>query len=61
MTISVDATKIFTPNEIDRSLLAKAKQEEQKFVKKKKLTKLKIQGGYVLTTEPHRYKHLERE
>lgn len=61
MTISVDATKIFTPNEIDHSLLAKAKEEEQKFVKKKKLTKLKIQGGYVLTTEPHRYKHLERE
>lgn len=61
MIISVDATRIFAPNDIDNSLLAKAKEEEHKFLKKKKLTKLKIQGGYVLTTEPHRYKHLERE
>lgn len=61
MIISVDATKPFAPNSIDHSQLAKAKEEEQIFLKKKKLTKIKIQGGYVLTTEPYRYKDLQRE
>lgn len=50
MIISVDATKPFAPNSINHSQLAKAKEEEQNFLKKKKLTKIKIQGGYVLTT-----------
>lgn len=61
MIISVDATKPFAPNSIDHDMLAKAKEKERKMIAKKKLTKVKIQGGYVLTTEPHKYKDLKRE
>lgn len=57
----IDATKPFAPNSIDHNMLAKAKEEEQMMINKKKLTKVKIQGGYVLTTEPNRYKDLQRE
>lgn len=61
MIISVDATKPFAPNPIDHNMLAKAKEEEQIMKNKKKLTKVKIQGGYVLTTDPDKYKELQRE
>ena len=55
----VDVIKSNGPTKNDIKLLENAKREESIFIKKEKLTKIKIRGGYVMTTEPDIYDKLK--
>lgn len=44
---------------IDINALKEAKKEEQRMMKSNRLQKVKIFGGYVLTTQPQKYKDYE--
>jgi hypothetical protein len=61
MTDTIDTINPGGGNNADRKFLKHAKQEESTFLSQGVLKKVKIQNGYVYTTEPDLYEKLNTQ